>query len=464
MPATWTTQQILALAPDASSAKSGGDLATPRKWGGLGANEQAVWGECLGSGSKPYQTQIDLTENAFKCSCPSRKFPCKHGLGLFLLLASQPEIFASNTPPAWVTQWIESRSQKRDKKNEPAVVSDDPEAIAKRAAKKVKAAAVKDAKVAAGMQELELWLRDLVRQGLATVEMQPYSFWDAIAARMWDAQASVVGNQLRSLASIPNSGAGWQERLLTKLSRLYLLTQSFKRLESLPPGTVGDIRLAIGWTQKKEDLLAGVGLGDLPIETQRDRWLVLWQAVAEVEGRPNLRSQRTWLWGQQSDRAALILDFAYGNTVFDISLVPGTLLDAELAFYPSAYPIRALIKTKHQEGINIDGLEAYKTSTSDVDTPGAIANFLQSYANALARNPWIEQFPTVLQAVIPIRHNNKWIVIDTAGDLLPIAPRFDKGWQLLALSGGQTLALFGEWDGDYLLPLNAWVEGQFVGF
>jgi hypothetical protein len=156
MPATWTTQQILALAPDASSAKNGQALATPRKWSGLGASDRAVWGECLGSGSKPYQTQIGLTEHAFKCSCPSRKFPCKHGLGLFLLLASQPEIFTLNAPPVWVTQWIESRTQKRAKKHEPAVVTEDADAIAKRAAKKAKAAGEKDAKVAAGMQELEL--------------------------------------------------------------------------------------------------------------------------------------------------------------------------------------------------------------------------------------------------------------------------------------------------------------------
>ena len=57
MSATWTTEQILALAPDANSAKNGKDLAPPRKWVSLGQNEQAVWGECQGSGKTPYQTQ-----------------------------------------------------------------------------------------------------------------------------------------------------------------------------------------------------------------------------------------------------------------------------------------------------------------------------------------------------------------------------------------------------------------------
>ncbi|MEM6754868.1 MAG: SWIM zinc finger family protein, partial [Cyanobacteria bacterium P01_C01_bin.38] len=76
MSATWTQEQILALAPDASSAKNGKTLATSRKWSSLGCNEKAAWGEFQGSGKNPYLTRIDLTEPAFKCTCPSRKFPC----------------------------------------------------------------------------------------------------------------------------------------------------------------------------------------------------------------------------------------------------------------------------------------------------------------------------------------------------------------------------------------------------
>lgn len=104
MPIAWTSEQILALAPDASSAKAGKDLATARKWVSLGCTEQAAWGECQGSGSSPYRTQIDLSEPAFRCSCPSRKFPCKHGLGLLLLLQSNPALFEQAVPPAWVSE------------------------------------------------------------------------------------------------------------------------------------------------------------------------------------------------------------------------------------------------------------------------------------------------------------------------------------------------------------------------
>ena len=68
---------------------------------GLGATDAALWGLCQGSGSKPYQTAIDLTEPAFKCSCPSRKFPCKHALGLMLLFAQDAGRLSEPAPPEW---------------------------------------------------------------------------------------------------------------------------------------------------------------------------------------------------------------------------------------------------------------------------------------------------------------------------------------------------------------------------
>src|SRR6476659_5765738 len=113
-----TEEQILTLAPDEPSKKSGKELANPSKWVSRGANEQAIWGECQGSGSKPYQTQIDLTNIAFKCSCPSRKFPCKHGIGLFLMFARQKSSFTTSEAPGWVAEWLDKRTGKQEKQAE----------------------------------------------------------------------------------------------------------------------------------------------------------------------------------------------------------------------------------------------------------------------------------------------------------------------------------------------------------
>ena len=81
----WSIEAIEALAPDTSSIKAASKLKTTTKWQELAFNERIIWGLCKGSGKNPYQTQIDLQGPAFKCSCPSRKFPCKHALALFHL-------------------------------------------------------------------------------------------------------------------------------------------------------------------------------------------------------------------------------------------------------------------------------------------------------------------------------------------------------------------------------------------
>lgn len=434
MTPTWTAEQILALAPDASSAKNGEELATLHKWSNLGKMEQALWGDCQGKGSEPYQVQIDLTETAIKCSCPSHKSPCKHGLGLFLLFARQPDAFTENTPPDWVSNWLNTRQQKRVKKAQSGQVTD-PAAQAKRVAKRLE-------KVTAGVEALNRWLLDLMREGLAAVQTQPYSYWDAVAARMVDAQAPGLARQLREMASIPHSGAGWPERLLERLGKMHLLIQGFQRLETLPPPTQADIRTSIGWEQKEEFASALI---------VRDRWLILGQRVEEQD---NLHTQRTWLQGQDTGKAALVLNYAYGNQPLDTSLIPGTVIDAELGFFESAYPLRAIIKVRHA------------SPTPLLVMPGeeSIVTTLSTYTKALACQPWIEQFPLSLQAIIPLRHPDGWGVRDSAGYLLPITPRFEQGWQLLALSGGHPINVFGEWNGKDFLPLSALAEDKFILF
>jgi hypothetical protein len=437
MPQTWTTDQILALAPDDKAAKAGEGLATARQWVSLGCSEQAAWGECQGSAKNPYQAQIDLGEPAFKCSCPSRKFPCKHALGLFLLLAAHPEAFTRAEPPEWVASWLagrarrgEQRAQREERPKEAA----DLEARARRAAQR-------HARVAAGLQELEVWLRDLVRNGLASVHGQSLGFWHAPAARMVDAQAPGVARMLQDMAGIPASREGWQARLLDRVGRLYLLLEAFKRLDSLSPETQADVRALIGWTESQEELLAETG--------QRDVWLILGQ---RVEDEDRLRVQRTWLWGRETGGPALVLPFAAAGQSLDPSLVPGTCVDAELVFFHGAYPLRALIKSRAGPAAPLDDIPGYPTFSA----------FLETYGRALALCPWVERFPAPLQSVRPVRLDGRWGISDAEGRILAIPPAFHWGWQLLALSGGHPLALFGEWNGERLLPLSAWSQGRFV--
>src|SRR4051812_32390327 len=179
MPNILSADQILALAPDAGSAKAGQGLASRRKWLALACSDRAAWGECQGSAREPYRTQIDLDEPAFRCSCPSRKFPCKHGLGLFLLLANEPATFDQGAPPPWVAEWLDRRAQSAQPREQKAAPTPAADPQKKRMAAQAKTAAAREAKVAAGAEELGRWLRDLIHQGLAGAQSRPYSFWES---------------------------------------------------------------------------------------------------------------------------------------------------------------------------------------------------------------------------------------------------------------------------------------------
>src|SRR5262245_45411607 len=119
----WTVDQVLGLATDDGSAKAGQGLARASKWKELGQTAHALWGAIQGSGEDPYRVRIDLTEPAFKCSCPSRKIPCKHGLGLLLILAEHPGTVPTATPPDWVAEWLAERAKRQDAKTAKAAES-----------------------------------------------------------------------------------------------------------------------------------------------------------------------------------------------------------------------------------------------------------------------------------------------------------------------------------------------------
>ena len=110
-----TPDQITASAPDAASLKAGRGLATPRKWESAGGDDEVLWGLAMGSGKEPYQTRVALADLASKCSCPSRKFPCKHALGLMFLATGEPTALSQKERPPWVAEWLDSRTARQEK-------------------------------------------------------------------------------------------------------------------------------------------------------------------------------------------------------------------------------------------------------------------------------------------------------------------------------------------------------------
>ena len=238
-----TAEAVLALAPDDASAKAARGLTSPAKWPTLGADERAVWGECQGSGSKPYQTQVDLSGPSFRCSCPSRKFPCKHGLALLLLRASDPARFNGSQAPAWVGEWLASRTERAEKKEQKAQAAAaapaDPEAAAKRAQQRW-------ARMAQAADELGRWLGDQVGRGLASLGEAQRNEWKTMAARLVDMQVPGLGQRVLDAAALIGNGPGWPEQVLQRFGLLQLACDALRRHEQLESAARADLRAMLG--------------------------------------------------------------------------------------------------------------------------------------------------------------------------------------------------------------------------
>lgn len=81
---TINQQTIDSLSPNPAATKNGKGLVSKFITLKKDTDNTLLWGECQGSGKNPYFTSVDFINEAptFRCSCPSRQFPCKHGIGL----------------------------------------------------------------------------------------------------------------------------------------------------------------------------------------------------------------------------------------------------------------------------------------------------------------------------------------------------------------------------------------------
>jgi len=433
----WNRERVLQVAPDAASAKAGEGLASTRKWVSLGYDEIAAWGECQGSGSKPYQVQVDLREAAFKCSCPSRKFPCKHGIGLMLLFAGGE--MSAAPQPAWVVQWMASRAERQAKKTEKGVDLS-PEKLTERAEAKEERRGKRLQQMLQGMEDLRLWLEDLVRGGLASAQTKGFAFFEERARRLVDAQAPGAARMVREIGSAAASGNGWQQRTLEAASLAYLLTEAAARTATLPPELRDDVLSTLGLPTAKQAIESAPAVPDI--------WQVLGR---EIEIEANLKTQRTYLFGLQTQRPALLLDFAFGKEALNVAVPIGTLFPAELTFYPGN-SLRAAVRNSTLDVAPLTQLRG----------PDSIAAMLDLHARLIGNYPWLAPPAVPLLNVTATVQDDAWWLIDGHGDAIPVATRGSAGWTALAVSAGKPASFGVTTDGRTCRLLSVIAGGIFT--
>lgn len=168
---SFSEQQIAAFAPNANAVGNGRKISAG---GGFvsrmrSKDDSFYMGECKGSGKSNYVVSADFADEehpVFRCSCPSRQFPCKHSLALMFEMAAGKD-FAVGEIPADILDKREKKQAREAKKADPAGEKKPASEKSVRAGKAAKAKKIK--KQLEGLRLMKQLTDQLMNTGLSSM-------------------------------------------------------------------------------------------------------------------------------------------------------------------------------------------------------------------------------------------------------------------------------------------------------
>ena len=154
-----------------------------------------LWGQCQGSGAKPYELSIDLAGDnpTIRCTCPVKPPPCKHALGLLVHFLDKPDTFKVGQPPP---DLLEKRVKNLERAEKKAEAAAKPREVNQAALEK-KTRAQRDA-----LDLLEKLVLDVAQAGLGTLDAKKAKKLSEQARQMNDAYLPGAAEALRRLAAL----------------------------------------------------------------------------------------------------------------------------------------------------------------------------------------------------------------------------------------------------------------------
>ena len=413
--------QVEALAPDAGTLSRAKKIAKPNKYSGVGANDRAIWATALGSSD--YETFVDIQGPAYKCSCPVNRMPCKHAMGLMVLVAQNPALAKADEPPQSLSAWLEKRdgaSQARDARKKGEVK--DPAAQARRAHQREK-------NVEKGIEELRRFLQDSVRVGLAESSRRSEDVWNQMQKRLIDAQARGLSRSLDWIRLEMGSKVNWTHSVFRALLRLHALVSAWDNRDNLPAELLDDIRERIGWSKNKDQVLQE--------SAQPGPWLVMNHAVRYESG---LYSQTVWLLHRHNGRFARVLNFAtdFNRDALEGGFHSASLIEGNVYDYSRWSPQRVILQ--RQSAFEFSEVEDWHWLL-DCAEPN-IANAIRALQKQRIHHPFQEAWPLLIRDLRLVNRSDQLALVDGEQRLLLIDREFKREWQLLSLMGKDSATVF----------------------
>ncbi len=418
-----------------------------------------MWGRYHGSGAEPYDVSVDHIDVGARCTCPSRAHPCKHIVALLVLWVRGH--VSRVTEPAAVAAWIDRQHRRRPERDDAAAASadvpageplgDDDESRPESSPEPVAdpgdiSRNERVERLVGGLVELDRWLEDRLRAGLADPSIGRFATWDELARRLTDARAGALANRIRRLAGRVGAEPNWHETVLAEMGVLHLLAQAGQRVRQLPSDLADGVAVACGWQVRKADVEASA--------PDTDHWLV----VGRSDTREDLvEVRRVWLRGLRSASWAMVLSFAAYRQALDTSLAVGSIVHADVHRYPGSGQ-RIVVGTAH----DVD-MAASSVAGAAASAATGVVGVCELVGDVLAGEPWLDRVPALVTAAIT-RRDDGWVLTDHQGSL-PIATesmRSDAVATLLAASGGRPVTVALEWTPRGVVPLTVFLDDRSI--
>ncbi len=274
-----------------------------------------------------------------------------------------------------------------------------------------------------GVEQLEAWLHDLMRLGVLQFD---FASIHEISARMVDAKLGGIARRLRRLEFLDKSSVSWLPTVTSVIGDMYLFVSTFKKFDQIPKAMQSTVLAVGGFSIQKTQLAK--------LDGHIDHWVVSGISHDQEE---NLRSRYTWLMGTQSKRTALVLDFAFGRANFDIQYDFGRSYQGKVVYYPSSFPLRSIFV----EPIPLKKQHHFPAAFSSV------SKFLDLYALAISKNPWLQEWPACMKEVQLLKAKESFLIQDEQGAQMPVSNDHELLWPLYATNGLLQFSIFGIWNG-----------------
>lgn len=190
-----TEQSITAIAPNPAAASNGKKLSSGGSFQKLWRSEDDSFymGECKGSGKNPYTVSADFIDEehpVYRCSCPSRQFPCKHCLGLLYEMMSGKDFEICEIPADIITKRNKLAAKSAPPKSPEEMTPEEAEKAAKKKASAAKAAGKAKAKKLEtqleGLDLVEKAVKELMSAGLGTMGGTSLKTYQDISKQLGD--------------------------------------------------------------------------------------------------------------------------------------------------------------------------------------------------------------------------------------------------------------------------------------